>query len=558
MKIALVNNQVVIAEPGDLYGRLKAYMKWNKSRHRLEAPVSLELLQALATMFNLPPRIAAEYQLIQDRLGRIEREKNNDNPVPLMKIPVKANLYKHQVRGINCALIAMQTEHSGFGFLFDMGLGKTLTTIGTIGAMYKQGKIKKVLVVAPSSVCAVWPKDLAAFADFNYFTAVLIGDKKKRLKELDAANSRIWTNELRILIINYESVWRDEIFIGLNEFDPDLIICDESQRIKTHNAAQSKALHKLGDNARYKIILSGTPIQNNCLDFYSQYRFLDSSVFGKNFYAYRNRYCQMGGYQNHQIVAYKDQENLIKKAHSIAYRVTKEEALDLPEQTFENRYVSFTPKERKLYNELKRVSVAELENEETVTAPTVLTKMLRLQQLTGGFIISDEGERPQQIGTSKLDALKEILEDYVLEGCGKLVIFARFTPEVEAIQKLLEKLKIKYTAIHGGVPLEQRGGIVDDFQNNPDTKVFVCNTACAGLGITLTAAHVAVYYSLSFNYADYAQSLARIHRLTQKNNCHYINLLVEDSIDDLCLEALEKKEDIAKSLVDNWRQVFND
>lgn len=555
MKIALVNNQVVIAEPGDLYGRLKAYMKWNKSRHRLEAPVSLELLQVLSTLFNLPPRIAAEYQLLQDRLGRIEREKNNDNPVPLMKIPVKANLYKHQIRGINCALIAMQIEHSGYGFLFDMGLGKTLTTIGTIGAMYKQGKIKKVLVVAPSSVCAVWPKDLETFADFTYFAAVLIGDKKKRLKELDAVNSRIWTDELRILIINYESVWRDEIFKGINKFDPDLIICDESQRIKTHNAAQSKALHKLGDKARYKIILSGTPIQNNCLDFYSQYRFLDSSVFGKNFYAYRNRYCQMGGYQNHQIVAYKDQENLIKKAHSIAYRVTKEEALDLPGQTFEKRYVSFSNKDRKLYDELRRNSIAELESG-IITAQTVITKLLRLQQLTGGFIRSDNDDIPRQVNKSKLDALKDILEDYVLEGCGKVVIFARFTPEVKAIEKLCSTLKLKYASISGEIPIEARGGIVKEFQENPETKIFIAQLQCAGLGITLTAANLAVYYSLNFNYADYSQSLARIYRIGQTKPCHYIHLLVENSVDDECLKALEKKEGIANELVNNWRKFF--
>lgn len=445
----------------------------------------------------------------------------------------------------------------GFNYFMDMGCGKTLTTIAVIGCLYRKGKITKVLVVAPSSVCAVWPKDLNAFADFTYFTAVLIGEKKKRLKELEAANSRIWTNELQILIINYESVWRDEIFQGLWDFDPDLIICDESQRIKTHNAQQSKALHKLGDRARYKICLSGTPIQNNLLDGYSQMRFSDSSIFGTNFYAFRNRYCQMGGYERHQIIAYKNEDEYIKKLHSVSYRVTKEEALDLPEQTFENRYVSFTPKELKLYKELKRSSVAELENEDKITAPTVLTKMLRLQQLTGGFIVVDNDDRVQQVGTSKLDALKEILEDYVLEGAGKLVIFARFTPEVEAIQKLLKKLTIQYAVIHGGIPTEQRGGIVEDFQTNPETKVFLAQLQCANLGITLTAAHVAVYYSLNFNYADWSQSLSRIHRLTQKNNCHYINLLVEDSIDTLCLEALEKKEDIAKSLVDNWRRLLS-
>ena len=341
----------------------------------------------------------------------------------------------------------------------------------------------------------------------------------------------------------------------LLDFNPDLIIADESQRIKSNSAKQSKAMHKLGDKARYKLILSGTPVQNNAVDLYSQYRFMDSSIFGTNFYSFRNRYCIMGGFQAHQIVGYQHEDELIRKAHSAAFRITKAEALDLPEQTFENRYVNLTPKERKVYDQLRRDGFTELENEETITATTVLTKLLRLQQFTGGFL-PDEAGRPQVVNTAKLDALADILQDYVIDGGGKLVIFARFTAEIEAIGKLIDKLKISYAAIHGGVPIADRGGIVKDFQENPKTMVFLAQLQCAGLGITLTAASVAVYYSLNFNYADYSQSLARIHRIGQRSNCHYINLLVEDSVDDKTLEALAEKDGIAKKLVDNWRDYF--
>lgn len=367
-----------------------------------------------------------------------------------------------------------------------------------MGALYQQHRIERVLVVAPTSVCSVWPHDLQQFAAFPYHCETLLGEKKKRLEGLDALE--VWPfASLKIAVINYESTHRDGIFDALAEYDADLIICDESQRIKNHSAAQSKALHKLGDKARYKLALSGTPVQNNAVDLYSQYRFLDPAVFGSNFFAFRNRYCVMGGYGQHQIIGYKHMEQLIQKEHSIAYRVTKAECLDLPPQTFENRYVKFTPAERKLYDQLRKSSFAELAGGDSITATTVLTKMLRLMQLTGGFTQTDDGTRPQQIGTAKLDALEDILDDYVLEAGQKLVIFARFRPEIAAIENLLRKKGIKYGSIYGDVPQAERGGIVDDFQQNPETKVFVAQIQTAGLGITLHAASAAVFYSLDFN-----------------------------------------------------------
>ena len=138
-------------------------------------------------------------------------------------------------------------------------------------------------------------------------------------------------------VINYESTWREGVFEALLDWDADMVIADESQRIKSHDAQQSRAMHQLGDKARYKLILSGTPVQNDAIDLYSQYRFLDPSVFGTNYYQFRNRYAIMGGFERRQIIGYRDMDELIRKEHSIAYRVTKEEALDLPEQTFENR-----------------------------------------------------------------------------------------------------------------------------------------------------------------------------------------------------------------------------
>nr|DAS65207.1 MAG TPA: Chromatin remodeling complex ATPase [Caudoviricetes sp.] len=452
----------------------------------------------------------------------------------------------------------MQNINKGFGLLFEMGCGKTLTAIAIAGAGYQMGKVERLLIVAPTSVVAVWPKELQEYAKFKYTCKTLLGEKKQRIKQIDDL-LKFPFKALKVAVINYESTWRPEILEKLKEFDADMVIADESQRIKTYDAAQSKAMHELGDQARYKLILSGTPVQTAAIDIWSQYRFLDKTVFGDNFFKFRGRYAIMGGYGNKKIVGYKDLEGLIKKEHSIAFRVTKDEALDLPEQTFETRKIQFNQKEKNLYERIKKDSYAELDGGGHITATTVLTRLLRLQQLAGGFLVQDDAQKPQLVSRAKLDALADIIEDYVIGSGKKLVIFARFIAEVKAIMELAGKVlpkELKQVAIYGDIKKEDRGGIVKQFQEDPNTVLFIGQIDTAGTGITLTAADTCVYYSKNFNYATYSQSLSRIHRIGQRNCCTYIDLEIEGTIDELISKALSRKEDMAKTVVDNWRDFF--
>lgn len=452
----------------------------------------------------------------------------------------------------------MQNINKGFGLLFEMGCGKTLTAIAIAGAGYQMGKVERLLIVAPTSVVAVWPKELQEYAKFKYTCKTLLGEKKQRIKQIDDL-LKFPFKALKVAVINYESTWRPEILEKLKEFDADMVIADESQRIKTYDAAQSKAMHELGDQARYKLILSGTPVQTAAIDIWSQYRFLDKTVFGDNFFKFRGRYAIMGGYGNKKIVGYKDLEGLIKKEHSIAFRVTKDEALDLPEQTFETRKIQFSQKEKNLYERIKKDSYAELDGGGHITATTVLTRLLRLQQLAGGFLVQDDAQKPQLVSRAKLDALADIIEDYVIGSGKKLVIFARFIAEVKAIMELADKVlpkELKQVAIYGDIKKEDRGDIVKQFQEDPKTVLFIGQIDTAGTGITLTAADTCVYYSKNFNYATYSQSLSRIHRIGQKNCCTYIDLEIEGTIDELISKALSRKEDMAKTVVDNWRDFF--
>lgn len=448
-----------------------------------------------------------------------------------------------------------------------------MTAIAILGALFEKHAVDKVLIVAPTSVVGVWPRELDQYADFQFRCAAMLGTKNQRIDALNALNGRydyesesIYAGRAAcVAVINYESVWRDGIFEELCKWKPDMIIADESQRIKSHDAQQSKAMHQLGDIAKYKLILSGTPVQNSSIDLWSQYRFMQSGIFGKSFYGFRAKYAVMGGFNKKQIVGYRNTDELIKKEHSAAYRVTKAECLDLPEQTFENRYIALPKDVERLYKQIKRQSYAELEDGGTVTASTVLTKLIRLQQLTGGFLREDDTDRVTQIHTAKLDALMEIIKDCRDAG-QKVVVFARFTAEIDLIADALKKEGIGFGMIDGRTPMQTethngqevkgRSEIVEDFQTNPETMVFVAQIQTAGLGITLHAASIDIFYSLDFSYGNYSQALSRIHRIGQKWPVTHINLVCENTIDEDVIAALKNKDDLASKVVDGWRALF--
>ena len=213
----------------------------------------------------------------------------------------------------------------GCAFLMDMGTGKTITTIALAGTLHHKHKITQMLVVCPKSIVDVWEQEFEKFADFPYQLAVLDGTSAKKA---DTIRYMIG-NGLQIIVVNYESCWRLEA--ELTRWHPDMIVCDESSKIKNPQAKCSKALHRLGKISSYNLILTGTPITNSPLDFFSQYKFLDESIFGGSFYSFRAYYAILGGFQNHQIVGYKHLAELVEKAHSIAYRIRIDEAVDLPE-----------------------------------------------------------------------------------------------------------------------------------------------------------------------------------------------------------------------------------
>lgn len=467
-------------------------------------------------------------------------------------MPVKITPYSHQYKAFKFACekfisSSENTKSKGVALLMEMGTGKTLTSIGIAGALYLSGKIKNVLVVSPLSIVSVWEQEFNRFADFPHTVTILKGNKEEKAKSLKSATG----GHLQVVVVNYESAWRIEK--ELLSFSPDLIIADEGHKLKESRTAQSKAMHHLGNKAGYKLLLTGTVITNRELDVFSQYKFLESQIFGDSFYAFRNRYFDMVGYGNH-IPRFKTAmtDEFLRKMHSVAFRVTKEECLDLPKITEEILGVELEPIALKLYKNLEKDSYTQIAQSE-VSAVNILTRLLRLSQVTGGHLTDDEG-KSFTVSRAKLDALSDILERAKSED-KKLVVMARFVTELNDIEKMLQRKNIKYSAVRGGTKNRQEE--IRRFQEEPDCSVFLGQIAAAGLGITLTAASTMVFYSLDYSMSNFEQAKARIHRVSQKENCHYIYLIAKNTVDKKILYSLRHKVDLAKTLVDDYRKGMN-
>jgi SNF2 family DNA or RNA helicase len=230
----------------------------------------------------------------------------------------------------------------------------------------------------------------------------------------------------------------------------------------------------------------------------------------------------------------------------------------LPETTDIIRTVELEPKAAKLYRGLVKDSYAELGDGE-ITATNILTRLLRLSQLTGGYIGADAPSRcgsskPEQVSTAKLDALADIIEEAMAEN-RKIVIIARFTAEIEAICKLLQSMAFRYSRIDGSI--KDRAEQVSNFQNDSEVMAFVGQISTCGLGITLTSSSVMVFYSMNYSSSDFEQCKARIHRSGQTHPCSYYYIQARNTVDEKVLLALQKKADLAKSLVDDARQGRN-
>lgn len=526
--------------------------KWEPRSKGYRLPLTTESIRKLLCVAGM--QFDERLQHMADHMAPPPAASETMPEYELAKMPVKVTPYRHQVKAYNLGI-----SIDNVALLMEMGTGKTLTAIGIMGRRYLSKQVNRVLVVCPLSVCSVWQSELQGMADFPVDILIPVGGSAAKAAQFKAFRFQA-AKGVKIVVLNYESCWRPEILKQLKAYCPDMIIADESQRIKNPNAKQSKALHELGDKAPYKLILSGTPVMNSPMDFWSQYRFCKSDLFDSSFFAFKARHAIVGGYEDREIIGYRDLDVLASKAHSIASRVTKREALDLPETVNVRRTFALEPESRRVYDRLSADMVAELEDIGKVAAPHVITRILRLSQITGGFVTVEQPDGTSEstpVSHAKLNALRDELQDLADTG-KKVVIFARFRAEIEAITKVASDVygKDAVRMVWGDTKMDERGKYVKAFQNDPSVRVFVAQIATAGLGITLTAADTAIFYSCDYSYANHEQAKARIHRIGQRNICTYIYLIAEDTVDEAVLQALENKKSLADLVVDRWRSLL--
>ena len=446
----------------------------------------------------------------------------------------------------------------------EMGTGKSKVLIDTIGILYGKGAINAVVIVAPKGVYRNWstkeiPDHLPEYVDRH--VAVWSPAPRKQEKADLVKLFHTDLDKLKIFIINVEAfstakgVKFTENFILGHQV---LFAVDESTTIKNPKASRTKAITKLAKNTKYRRILTGSPITQSPLDLYSQTEVLQTNLLGyTSYYSFQNHYGEVvnryfGGRTVRQVVGYRNLDELSQKLDSFSYRVLKSDCLDLPEKLYIRRDVTLTAEQKKLYAELKELAITELANQETVSVTNVLTQLLRLHQIVCGHIKSDDGtETP--INNNRIDELIEV----IAEMQGKIIIWANYRQNILEIVETLQGLfgADAVASYFGDTTPDERERVIKQFQD-PDSSLrfFVGNTQTGGYGITLTEAQNVIYYSNNFDLEKRLQSEDRAHRIGQKNNVTYVDLVAKDTVDEKIVTALRNKLDLAQEVLgdDKW------
>lgn len=419
----------------------------------------------------------------------------------------------------------------------DMGTGKTVCAI----AIARMLHVTKVLVVAPLSVVSIWKREVRDYWPGQEFIDCTKGTIRERSDLLDTAMAGV-------VAVGYESYWREPLRQSVREFEPDLIIFDEGHRIKNRSAKQSRFAHYLALHVSHRLVLTATPMTKGPEDLYSLFRFVNPGVFGTRWQDFEWRYLIKGGFQGRMIVGYRNREELEQRLHAWSTRITKKEAMDLPEEQPVEIKVQMSDRARETYDALAEHAVAEVEslNGETGTALSriVITNILRLKQVTSGFVKLEDG-REVDLDTTKLDTLKDLLLDMPQ----RVVVFCHFTRDIDRIQEMVSKQERDSWVLDGRKTATQRALDLEMWEKS-DGGILICQIAVSSLGIDLTGAHTAIYYSVDYNLTNWIQCHGRLHRHGQTNKVTNYYLITERSIDEKVYEALARKEDLTRAVLD--------
>lgn len=374
------------------------------------------------------------------------------------------------------------------------------------------------------------------------FVNLCNGTSKARAARLQQAVAGAGGKAL-VVVVNYEAVWRSQLASVVDAVRWSAIVLDESHRIKAPGGTASRYLARLAAKhpKAKRVLLTGTPMPHSPLDLYGQFRFLDPAVFGTSYTRMRARYAECDLRFPSKVKAWRNQDELTAKLDAHSWRVTADEVLDLPDVIHETIPVELPPKVLRFYNTLEREMVAELDTG-TVTAANALTRLLRMQQATGGYARVDGGTDVVAIDgvPSKRLTLQDRLED--LPSCEPVVVFCRFRSDLNDVEATARALGREYAEVSGerkDLERWQRG----------EATILAVQMQSGGVGIDCSRAAYAFYYSLGFSLGDYEQSLARLRRPGQTRCVRYYHLVCTGTVDEQVYRALKERRNVVDAVL---------
>ena len=468
-----------------------------------------------------------------------------------MNYKFKTKPYKHQMTALE-----KSWHKETYAYFMEMGTGKTKVLIDNMSMLYDKGKIDGALIIAPKGVVKTWyEQELPTHLPDHIENVTVLWqsnitktqqEKLESLFEIETA--------LHVLVMNVEAFSTEKGMKFASKFlnsHKVLMAIDESTTIKTPTAKRTKNIIKLGNYSKYRRIMTGSPVTKNPLDLYTQCEFLDPYLLNhSSYYAFRNRYAQMKtmhvrGRSIQVVHAFQNLGELSEKLQGFSYRVLKEDCLDLPPKNWTKRHITLSKEQQKVYDQMKKEALATLNGKVTSTM-TVITQLMRLQQITSGHFVADDGST-QEIKNNRIIELMNVLDEIE----GKAIIWGHWQKDIQNIVDEIEKIYGPGSVVsyYGLTPQDERQDNIRRFQDDPKCRFMVGTPSTGGYGITLTAANTVIYYSNGYDLEKRLQSEDRAHRIGQKKNVTYIDIIAEDTVDEKIVKSLRKKINIASEVL---------
>ena len=442
-----------------------------------------------------------------------------------------------------------------FALFMEMGTGKTKVAIDLINFWWTVGAIDAVLIIAPKGVHNQWLEDqLPVHSTFDHRSWAWDGSPKGAPEEIFASD----TSAMNILSVNYKATTTQRGAKMIERFlrnNPRFaVVVDESHWIKTPSSGRTKAVTEICQKASKRLLLTGTPIAKNLIDFWSQFYAMDPKIIGTEYQStFKQQYCVMGGFKNRDVVGHKNVEELYRIVDPYVYRQTKEE-MGLPPKIYAQRKFDMTISQKKAFNELKRDFITKLDDGTIVTASNAAVLLTRLQQITCGRLHHDK-DKFDVLDNPRMNALLDVIGQYPDEA--KVIIWCRFNHDCADVLAALGEQAVGY---YGPLSDEDRATNKEIFIEDWDVKYFVGSPDTAGTGTDglQRVCSRAVYYSNSFNSVNRWQSEDRTSRIGMGTNATYVDLIARGSPDLKILRNLRDKKNISDLTLDQIRMMLDE